>query len=348
MQPLQPLPEQPQPPLDQQQPQQQTPPPPPPTAQTSKQKDRNIWWTVVIVGLVVVGIALVYALVTGDSSGGSTTEPIVIPPTPIPGAATGTALEAVNIRTGPGTNYPSYGVVPAGSTGEIIGKSQDGQWWVVKISVSLSPSGQGWVSAQYILATGAENVPVINAPPPPPPVEVPPPASNAPSATALDSVYVRSGPGTNYPAYGVAPKGATGEVVGVSQDGKWWAVKLPTTVASVGYGWVSVDWVSTSNTSGVPVLPAPAPPPVVTPEPPATGAPTAVAMDYINVRSGPGEQYESYGVAPPGASAEILGKSQDGQWWAVKVLVVSSGRGWVSAAYVMAYNAQNVPVLTEP
>ncbi len=69
----------------------------------------------------------------------------------------------VNVRTGPGTNYPIVGIAPEGTEGEIIGVSEDGDWWVA--SVAAAPNGQGWVAAAYVEATGAENVPVIAAPP---------------------------------------------------------------------------------------------------------------------------------------------------------------------------------------
>ena len=68
----------------------------------------------------------------------------------------------VNVRVGPGTNFPVVGIAPEGTEGEIVGVSEDGQWWVA--SVPSAPNGQGWVAAAYVEATGADNVPVIPAP----------------------------------------------------------------------------------------------------------------------------------------------------------------------------------------
>jgi uncharacterized protein YraI len=166
---------------------------------------------------------------------------------------------AVNVRSGPGTHYPSYGVVPQGAQAEVIGLSPDGGWWVVKVlQTDLVPSGQGWVSAEYVQTENTENVPVITPPEAPPPVEAPTPQPSAARATALDAINVRSGPGTNYPSYGVATKGAQGEVIGVSEDGGWWVVKvLQTDLVPSGQGWVSSDWVLVENVAGVPVVPAP-------------------------------------------------------------------------------------------
>jgi len=55
----------------------------------------------------------------------------------------------------------------------------------------------------------------------------------------------------------VAATGAVGEATGISEDGEWFVVKLPTTVVSDGQGWVSAAYVIAENTSGLPVVEAP-------------------------------------------------------------------------------------------
>jgi uncharacterized protein YraI len=76
-------------------------------------------------------------------------------------------LLPVNVRGGPSTDYPSYGIAPTGATAQVVGISEDGLWWVVNISVDLSPDGQGWVSADFVEVTGDADVPVIPNPPAP-------------------------------------------------------------------------------------------------------------------------------------------------------------------------------------
>jgi heat shock protein HslJ len=85
--------------------------------------------------------------------------------TPDKGAATGTAIapDGVFLRSGPGTNYPYVGAVPFGTTGEIIGVSQDGAWWLA--TAPNQPGSQVWVTADWVEVTGAENVPVVAASP---------------------------------------------------------------------------------------------------------------------------------------------------------------------------------------
>ncbi|HRQ37677.1 MAG TPA: META domain-containing protein [Chloroflexota bacterium] len=89
-----------------------------------------------------------------------------------------------------------------------------------------------------------------------PAVELPAPAEGAASGTvtAPDGVFLRSGPGTNYPTVGAAPEGTTGEIIGVSEDGQWWLANAPNLPS--GQVWVSAQWVEASNTEGVPVVAA--------------------------------------------------------------------------------------------
>lgn len=238
------------------------PNPPPPPEQTKSGSS-----TILIVGIVVVllaALAVILFLIFGGDNASPPPAATVPPPpevsvpTPVPGTPMVTASEAINVRSGPGTNFPSYGVAPAGTQGVVIGISEDGGWWVVQVQrTDLVPDGQGWVSGEFVEAENTDGVPVIPSPEPPPVVEIPPPDPNGPKATALDVVHVRSGPGTNYASYGIAQKGAQGEVIGISEDSQWWVVKLPTSVVGTGQGWVSADWVAVENAEGVPVIPAP-------------------------------------------------------------------------------------------
>ncbi len=86
-------------------------------------------------------------------------------PAPETGAPTGTvnAPDGVFLRTGPGTNFPSVGAAAQGDSGTLIGISEDSQWFVVQ--APGFPNGRVWAFAQFIDATGAENLPVVPTPP---------------------------------------------------------------------------------------------------------------------------------------------------------------------------------------
>ena len=177
-----------------------------------------------------------------------------------------------------------------------------------------------------------------------------PPGPNDPQATALANTFVRSGPAVNFPAYGIAQAGATGRVIGVSEDRQWWVVRLNPANVGVGFGWVSGQYVQTSNTTNIQVIENPETPVLVIPPAPPSGAAIATATDFINVRTGPGTNFPVLVVAPPGSTAEVTGRSSDDAWWQVRVptRVSSNGLGWVSASFVVAQNTGNVPVVNGP
>jgi heat shock protein HslJ len=75
------------------------------------------------------------------------------------------AVDTVNVRTGPSTEFPSYGLANAGDRALILGISEDNLWWVVELPTYVAPDGRGWVSAGYVNASNADDVPVIETPP---------------------------------------------------------------------------------------------------------------------------------------------------------------------------------------
>lgn len=323
---------------------------------TNKSSTSKTW--VIIVAIVTVVVIVVLAFIffgnrddtPSESSNPTPESPTVVAPTPLPETASVTANVDINVRSGPGTNYPSYGIAPSGSQAPVMGISPDGGWWNISVKPENVPAGNAWVSAEYVTAKNTENVPVVQPPPLPPGAEVPAPGPDDPKVTTIEVVNVRSGPGLDYPIYGLAPKGATGKVVGVSEDGGWWAVELPTTISPDGIGWVSSDWVIAENTENVPVLPPGELPPPAEVPPPGPDEPQASAIEPINVRSGPGTAYESYGVLSTGTTGSVIGVSQDGSWWvvAISTSIAPDGMGWVNGAYVTTANTEGVPVVETP
>lgn len=276
--------------------------------------------------------------------------PVAILPTPAAGAPMAVAKTNVNIRSGPSTSYPVYGVMTSGRSAEVVGKSQDGFWWVLK--VNLAPQEQGWVSGDFVTVTGAESVPVIEAPPVPPTTEFSGPDSDDPLVTALDAFYVRSGPGLQYPAYGVALPSQTAALIGVSQDGAWYLVRVNPARVPNGTAWVPEAYVSVSNVdlATLPLIVAPPVPQGIVPPNPAPQAPLVIAMTTVNVRTGPGENYGVLGVLLQNQAAQVVGVNAERTWWQIQIptSIYPTGLAWVSAGYVYAVNTNNVPIAAPP
>lgn len=275
--------------------------------------------------------------------------PVAILPTPKPNAPSAKVNTAANLRSGPGENYTIYGVLQAGQQAQVVGKSKDSKWWA--LNVPVSPTGSGWISGTYVTTSNVGSVRVLAAPAAPPSVEPAAPKEGDPQVTVLQPVYVREGPGEEYPAYGAAQPGQTALVIGRSEDSSYWVIRVNPELIPNGFAWIQGSLVQAQNTENAPVIAAPLPPASAPLPPPAKpGAPMATATTAVNLRSGPGTDYPVLGVAQAGQSSEITGVSQDRAWWQVRVptSISADGRAWVSAAYVTAVNAANVPVVAAP
>lgn len=124
---------------------------------------------------------------TASPSATETPTVVVQTPTAVIEAPTATSLPALaqaiaatnmNVRSGPGANYPVVGALQSGQAAPVTGLSYDRGWWQIKFAGG--PDGFGWVSANYVTAQNTENVPLVqaaSAPPAPTATSTPTPTS---------------------------------------------------------------------------------------------------------------------------------------------------------------------------
>lgn len=83
--------------------------------------------------------------------------------TPAPAQPQVVASTTVNVRSGPGTNYPVIATLPPNLPVVIVGQNAAGTWWQIE-----GPDGnQGWVAASVVQASPNVDVPIAQAPAPP-------------------------------------------------------------------------------------------------------------------------------------------------------------------------------------
>jgi uncharacterized protein YraI len=104
----------------------------------------------------------------------------------------------LNVRAGPGTPYDQLGVLPSGSTTEIVARDESRQWWQIRFSPA--PNGLGWVISDptYSKSANVENLPIAQAPAtatatatfvPATATPVPATATPIPSATSIPATH---------------------------------------------------------------------------------------------------------------------------------------------------------------
>ncbi len=104
----------------------------------------------------------VSAVGAGSGSSGGSGAAFVIHPTPTPGLPTALAEEGgVNMRSGPGINYTKLGLLPFGSSLEIVGRNPDSTWWLV----STRAGDFAWVSDMVVEVENIDDdIPIVTIP----------------------------------------------------------------------------------------------------------------------------------------------------------------------------------------
>jgi hypothetical protein len=90
--------------------------------------------------------------------------PTPAPPsaTPVIAPAEGQTISQLNVRSAPSAEGELLGTVEISTKVQLVGKDPTSSWWL--IAYPKSPTGTGWVTAQFVQATtDTQNVPVIGA-----------------------------------------------------------------------------------------------------------------------------------------------------------------------------------------
>ncbi len=86
-------------------------------------------------------------------------------------------------------------------------------------------------------------------------------------------------------------------------------------------------------------------PPAETPVP---SGPSVTVDVSLNVRTGPGTNYDRIGSLEPGSTVDIIGRDANSAWWQIPYADAPDGKAWISAGYGTASNTGSVPVVAVP
>jgi uncharacterized protein YraI len=150
---------------------------------------------------------------------------------------------------------------------------------------------------------------------------------------------VRVEPSTVSTVLGIIPANTRVEITGKDIAENWWQINYAHPQAVDGKGWVTAQYVTTATTPEVPTIGGDA-------ADPNTGN-VAVVQQQINVRSGPGTDFNSLGTLNPQDVVQLTGKDPNGAWLQLNFETGPEGKGWVNAAFVQAQGVENLPIVTE-
>jgi N-acetylmuramoyl-L-alanine amidase len=206
--------------------------------------------------------------------------------------------QAANVRAEPGTTSKDIGTLKKGAKVFIVARK--GDWCKVKLPNNV----YGWVATWLLTTAPDEGHALVRS--------TSAVQGGAKAFVKENNVNLRTGPGTSHAKLASLPQGHTVWVLGAS--GQWRKVRLPDGTTGWMAGWLLK----------YPGAPAAKPKPAV--DRTFDTLPAWIGADPVNVREGPGLDYDVKGAASPGAKVQIV--DIEGHW--CKVKLPSGQYGWVA------------------
>ncbi|MEP7136738.1 MAG: SH3 domain-containing protein [Chloroflexota bacterium] len=170
------------------------------------------------------------------------------------------------------------------------------------------------------------------------PLPPPPSPTTAPvEGLASTQINVRAEPATVSAVLGILPANTKVQIVGKDPGENWWQILYPQ--GKDGKGWVTAQYVTTAGKSEVPVIGGGALNP--------NNGNTAIIQQKLNIRSGPGTDFNSIGTLNPQDVISLTGKDANGAWLQIDFSAGPEGKGWVNAAFVQALDVDKLPIVTD-
>ena len=283
----------------------------------------------------------------------------------------GVVLSNANVRGVPAKSKThDLGGILKDNNVKVIGRNDAATW--LYILYADSPTGTGWVTAKAIALQGemgmlpiviypfGEDGEGIMLPPllytvtgaPLPPST--PPTGWEKWGTINQLVKVRVGPSTGFLSIGTLDAGQIVTFRGRIVENEWVMIDYPS--GPDGHGWINRGFVDAHdgfgglpfyNVLGTPEAVAPDVPDATTdpnatplptetptPVPPTPSGAAAEVTSQINVRSGPAQTYDSYGMLNPKDKVVITGLTLNKYWYQIQYSSSPSGYGWVASQYL--------------
>lgn len=171
-----------------------------------------------------------------------------------------------------------------------------------------------------------------DTPAPPPPTSTVTPVQG----TTFTQLNVRTEPSTASYILGIIVANQIVQIVGQDPGGNWWQILYE--AGADGKGWVTAQYVETAGRLEVPVIGGG--------EVNPNSGNSAVILQQLNIRSGPGTSFDSIGILKANDVVYPSGKNRDGAWLQIDFASGPNGKGWVSTAFVRIDALDALPVVS--
>lgn len=152
--------------------------------------------------------------------------------------------------------------------------------------------------------------------------------------TTTTQINVRAETSTASESLGVLPAFSKVQVTGKDASGIWLRILYPDSAA--GIGWVRAEFVLVDASVEVPVVGV---------ETGGGAGRSGLVLSGINVRSGPGTDFESLGVLIQNDVVPVLGKDESGGWIQIQFADSPDGTGWAAVEFLQVDEVESLPVV---
>ena len=223
----------------------------------------------------------------------------------------------LNVRRGPGEDFEIITAVPEGTRGNIYGRDPADHWFQLRFN---EIQDLAWVCQYLTRVEGSlDSVRLLEKWE----IDLIPKPSDGPLAVTTPAILnVRAGPGISYEILTTVPKGTEATIIGIGHNAQWYMVTVD---ALNRPAWIYASLTSvTGFLGGVKQYTLAEVNGYTFTETDATdtcGAnPIAITVPAIlNVRKGPGTEYEIMTTVAKGTRAEIVGIDPQDEWLLVKL-----------------------------
>lgn len=174
------------------------------------------------------------------------------------------------------------------------------------------------------------------------PSDTPPPATSIPTIVPLEGststqLNVRAEPSTASEVLGVITANSQVQIIGRDAGNNWWQIIYAEGVD--GKAWVTAEYVETGDSSQVPVIGGDSSNP--------NSGNTAIVIQQLNIRSGPGTNFDSLGILNENDVINLTGKNRTGTWLEFDFPTGINEKGWVNSGFVKADNTATLPIVSD-
>ena len=142
-------------------------------------------------------------------------------------------------------------------------------------------------------------------------------------------VNIREKPSTASASAGLLGIFSPIQITGRDASGSW--LQIVYSESTTGKGWVRAEFVQVA--AGVEIQPL------------AAESGSGAVTQKVNVRSGPGAEFDLLGVLNSNDQVFITDKNEGGQWLQIEFAAAPDGRGWVAAEFVQGDMPQPTPTV---